>query len=507
MDYMNLGVTSRKTGIEIKKGIRKDEFSMENVEEFFKDEESYISVRRKSRKSSLLPFSKQILPQELAEPSRRSSNVLPPSVPTINEEHDEELNGGDAYELPDEAQDFDASIQNYSSPPRDRLKSSQGERVQRRAGLDKQRYEPNYKRDDESIHDVAIPQTPPSDYGNESYRDVPDLVADEDDELSRGNTTFNTSDNALLEDELHQGRVIQSEEDEDRDYFENPSEDSKGSSSEGEDLVSDASSITTPTLVRTNNKSSLLHYAGVDNRNKPEARQVTTDDSDEDFIQEQAHALAKEAEFSRPNGLRKSNRVKIAPLEYWRNEKIIYKRKSTKPVLEIDKVITYEHDDDDDEEEEKMRRKKRPKNPPYNFSGSGKSRGRPRKNQQKSGISPSDKNLNESLLSKARSGQVQHSEWLEQGVLRGPVKLSSDQRLEGEENLAYAPNMAQSEQHRVTEEEKYSLAVLFQTPSTLASGILTLPIGCRKKIAKSNNAFINFYLIQGVIEASFDWSQ
>ena len=99
MDYMNLGVTSRKTGIEIKKGIRKDEFSMENVEEFFKDEESYISVRRKSRKSSLLPFSKQILPQELAEPSRRSSNVLPPSVPTINEEHDEELNGGDAYEL------------------------------------------------------------------------------------------------------------------------------------------------------------------------------------------------------------------------------------------------------------------------------------------------------------------------------------------------------------------------------------------------------------------------
>ena len=56
MDYMKLGLKSRKTGIDVKQDIPKDEYSMENIDDFFKDDEtSLISMRRKSRrKSSIL---------------------------------------------------------------------------------------------------------------------------------------------------------------------------------------------------------------------------------------------------------------------------------------------------------------------------------------------------------------------------------------------------------------------------------------------------------------------
>nr|5T59_C Chain C, KLLA0B13629p [Kluyveromyces lactis NRRL Y-1140]5T59_F Chain F, KLLA0B13629p [Kluyveromyces lactis NRRL Y-1140] len=39
MDYMNLGVKSRKTGLTVNKTVQKDEYSMENLNDFFKDEQ------------------------------------------------------------------------------------------------------------------------------------------------------------------------------------------------------------------------------------------------------------------------------------------------------------------------------------------------------------------------------------------------------------------------------------------------------------------------------------
>lgn len=39
MDYMKLGVKSRKTGLAVKEDVKKDEYSMENVDEFFRDDE------------------------------------------------------------------------------------------------------------------------------------------------------------------------------------------------------------------------------------------------------------------------------------------------------------------------------------------------------------------------------------------------------------------------------------------------------------------------------------
>ena len=82
MDYMKLGLKSRKTGIDVKQDIPKDEYSMENIDDFFKDDEtSLISMRRKSRRKSSL-----FLPSTL---NGDTKNVLPPFLQSYKSQDDE----------------------------------------------------------------------------------------------------------------------------------------------------------------------------------------------------------------------------------------------------------------------------------------------------------------------------------------------------------------------------------------------------------------------------------
>ncbi|SCU92223.1 LAFA_0F08900g1_1 [Lachancea sp. 'fantastica'] len=508
MDYMNLGVTSRKTGIKIRQDIRKDEYSMDNVDEFFKDNESSISFRRKSRKSSLLPFDNSAFPPPVFEGrSRRSTNFLPPSVPTIDENYAEpsieeaiqpELDGSMPNDWGDEGGAEDKELPLLPEKQVDNQpKKSENKTIN---------YEPDYRSDDfENDGDAeGVPQTPPSDYGNESYRDVPDLVADDDDdddEPSHGNTSFNTSENALLEDELERDNGSLSEED--RDYVE-PSgllDAVNSSESEGEDSEIDyGGAEKRSAFSNVTNNSYNSRQKGAKNAGHSGQEGSLEESSDEEFIQDQAQDLGREVNFARVNGLRKSNRVKIAPLEYWRNEKVVYKRKSRKPVLEIDKVITFE--EEDDEEEEDLRRRKKSKNRPYNYTSTGRPRGRPRKGQN-TGVTSETAlhNPNQHLITRVKQGTLQNSGWYEAGEYRGLVNASSDHKHKEEDILARSNFQSIPQYRRNTKDESYTLAVLFdKNKESFASGILTLPLGADKKLSDSYNVAINFYLIEGVIE-------
>ncbi|CAR22543.1 Mif2p [Lachancea thermotolerans CBS 6340] len=502
MDYMNLGVKSRKTGIQVKGNIGRDEYSMENIDEFFKDDDTLISARRKSRRSSLLPLSKKFLPEDFSETSRRSSNYLPPSVPTIQEEDDENLHEGS--DEPAGGLEINETLSRAVEDNRIHQELSEiptGDHERRLRQPAEKSYEPDYRAEDDFTTDAVVPQTPPSDYGNESYRDVPDLVADDDDDVSHGNTTFNTSDNALLEDELQ--REVRAESEEDRDYIERYSNTENSDSSELEDEDNSDTNSPYETHSAQSYNTRVQPALSVSRGRHPLSEpQELSDTSDEEFIYDQARELASENSFTTSAGLRKSKRVKVAPLEYWRNEKVVYKRKSRKPVLEIDKIITYE--DEDDEEEEISRRRKSSKKPPYNYGTSGKPRGRPRKSKTTNSASSSGlQNPNEDLISKIRTGDTQCSSWMRRGVFKASVKSSFHGKEENEELLACAPDSVHTEQRRKTADEDFSLAVLFdQHRDLFASGFLTIPTGSCKKLSDSRNAFINFYLIQGVIEVT-----
>ncbi|SCU94765.1 LADA_0G11034g1_1 [Lachancea dasiensis] len=508
MDYMNLGVTSRKTGIKIEGGIGKDEYSMENVDEFFKDEESSMSIKRKSRKSSLLSFQKSVLPEGFADTSRRSSNFLPPSVPTIPEDGNEhslgQLQDGESFE---ERNTVEYGINDELSPaPAFVNFPEESNRPKRRPvnfGHPTHEYVGgrDTEADEEEDDGATIPKTPESDYGNESYRDVPDLVADEEDEPSHGNTTFNTSDNALMEDEIdydyqphndndqyHIGERVQHKVGRTRPSSSDGDDDSSAASSHDDD--SEGGNDTGILLGRSTKKQDVRRAI---------EEEASDSSSEEDFMKNQARTLGEDVNYSKVNGVRKSNRVKIAPLEYWRNERVVYKRKSKKPVLEIDKVITFEKDDD---EEEEMKRNKKANTRPFNYAPSGRPRGRPRKNQSLTNARVGT-SADQQLIEKIKSGFIQRSEWFSEGIFKGQVHISASGE-EGEEVLAQRqpPELEPEFQNGGKE---FMLKALFDKQRHLfASGILTIPIGSRKRPSDANNVFLNFYVITGVLEVTIN---
>lgn len=313
------------------------------------------------------------------------------------------------------------------------------------------------------------------------YSDVPDLVADEDDD-DRGNTSLNTSDNALLEDELEDdGFVPESEED--RDYI--------GSDSS---LNSDSDS---PSDVNDDDA-----YQEVE-----EEAHVSENDNGDDYIKRQATDVVRTDSIIDRNGLRKSTRVKVAPLQYWRNEKIVYKRKSNKPVLDIDKIVTYDESEDEEEVLAAQRKKRQKKKPtptrPYNYVPTGRPRGRPKKNPN-AVENPLPEDPNEEIIERIESGGIGNGEWLRHGILEANVKISDNKEETKDEIIAFAPNLSQAEQVKDTKDENFSLEIMFDKHKEhFASGILKLPaISGQKKLSNSFRTYITFHVIQGIVEVT-----
>lgn len=512
MDYMNLGVKSRKTGLTVNKTVQKDEYSMENLNDFFKDEQdSFIDMRRRSRRSSILLNTKirSNAAASLSQPGAAEnvssfdddrfkivSNIPEPGTSQVQQ--DRTPDNADVYDKRDsglpqgyETDDFpdihadggdimddnDPLPDSYRTPPKP---------TRRERRFMRQLPEADENEEDE---DISVQLTPVR-RELDDYRDVPDLINDAD---TTRDESFNTSENALLEDELHDDFQPGSEEEEDRDYVEGISGFRDASSDSSEDS-SDYDS---------EEDDAVLSDVRKQKRDIESASDVY--DSDEDYIQTQAKDLLKDESPSTEGGIRRSNRVKVAPLEYWRNEKIVYKRKSEKPVLEIEKIITYDHDQD--EEEEQLLKSKRAKKQvmktktrPYNYIPSGKPRGRPRK------IKPvDDQNItdpNAPIIQDIQQGTYPNAEWLKQGILQSKVNVTADEKKE-QNILAFAPGLAQTEQVTSTNQDKFTLSILFDKhKERFASGMLKLPLDGEKTPSDSHNAFINFFVVKGVVEIS-----
>lgn len=505
MDYMNLGVRSRKTGLNAKENIKKDEYSMESIDEFFKDDESsVVSSRGKSRRSTLLSLSSNIgdpvfesrrdsqaadgkgfkVPNTVANSSRRSSR-LP------NQYQSDFSSLGRANDGLDTIRENDINFEDFNADADHRTPSP----------IPQASYAASF--DGDSLHDSPSIRLTPRSKNSAAYKQVPDLI--EDDEDTRDFTSLNTSENALLEDELDDDYMVESEED--NDYVEGASsledEHSEGSagSEDSDDGGADGSGGSDSSENNRVGTRELRHGTGYGlGRDSP----TEVYDSDEEYIQSQAADLIGTRASRQSDGVRRSTRVKIAPLEYWRNEKVVYKKSSGKPVLEIDKIITYDHNDEDEEEEEEQlgRRKKRNKSTvrtrPYNYIPTGKPRGRPKKSKT-SLIDHA--NANYDLLQEINSGNVPSAQWLKFGILEAKVNVTKDSM--SDEIIAFAPNLAQSEQTKESEQESFSLEVMFDKHKDhFASGMLKLPTKGNKRLSDSHNAFITFYVIQGIIEVS-----
>lgn len=553
MDYMDLGVRSRKTGLRVKDDIAKDEYNMENLEDFFKDEDtSLITMRRKGRKSSLLSDSNnlpvvnkpEINFSQLSSPhifspaisnTRRSSllndNTLSNSPHERNNQNNavqvqnnHELNEQNHEDFPfleaihEEEEPADVRhISNLRKLPRESIRSLRKDESMQKYNTtydlaDTDRLEKTKRNDRESFN----PYT---------ESDLPDLVHDADDTID--NTSFNTSENAILEEEISEDVNSDYDEDYNSDMLSSSSEeyyDNNSIASENVDMTEDEDNVDYTEV----DKTYIPSDGEQDNISETEGPQIAdqslsyeygyvSSDNDDEYIPSQLRQLSPDA----PNGIRKSSRIKIPPLEYWRNERVVFKRQNSKPFLNIDKIVTYEpnNDDDDSNKNNNNNLKRLKKNPSeeenrlndnipaqqQTLNTRLSSSNRNYKNINRDIISGKVKKSysgpNSELLKKIDSGEVNTATWIKDGILRGTINSSVDKQ--SDEIIAYAPNIAQAERTRKTSKERYTLSVMFDKHKDMfASGMLKLPIAGKRDTTDSQNAFITFYVVQGVVEVT-----
>ncbi|CCD27400.1 Mif2p NDAI_0K02090 [Naumovozyma dairenensis CBS 421] len=507
MDYMNLGIKSRKTGLNVKNDIKKDEYSMENLDDFFQDNDttnlSDKNQRSKKRKrnSSLLSFQsiqngENILPSDLINSPTPSRNAIlnvdekenddssrfkrPTRTSILSQATDNNLYDNN-YNNNDDADNVLGTIQegnddgNYMA---ERRLSDISNRRKRRSTFFRNRFDSINTQKSNDIDTTSIVNEksyPVNNYLQDDDDAMPALTESEMDNTV-DNTSLNTSDNYVLEDEL--------ETDEDRSYIHGPSSDldSNGSGSSNSD----------------DDDHKELNYDNI----KTDSYGLYDSESDDDAganksILEQASQVVNDDSLVKSDGLRRSTRVKIPTLDYWRNEKVIYTRKSIKPVLEISKIVTF--DEESDEEEESSKKKKsRLRNQISDAPiGTVDDRGE----QKEPTITVKNKTrskLDKNIIGQVRSGEVIEAQWLKNGILQGDVKVTKNRM--SLETLAFAPNISQSEITQETIDEKFSLEIMFDKyKKHFASGKLRLPKNGNRNPTDSLNTFMTFYLIQGTV--------
>jgi centromere protein C len=188
------------------------------------------------------------------------------------------------------------------------------------------------------------------------------------------------------------------------------------------------------------------------------------------------------------NGLRRSRRTRIAPLAYWRNERIIYGRAeiSTDPDATLAQDLLRVPMQ---EIEEVVQVPEQPKQPVA----------RPRKRSP-----PKTKKTTKKLVLKPEDEtdlNLNGSEWIGGGSL--DLEVFEDD-VEVTKTVAFAPDTGDFKQpDLVTTLDNYKVAPLFvHNKDFCASGLIDFPFEGRKASSTSKDSLLTFHVVNGLIEVT-----
>ena len=514
MDYMNLGIKSRKTGISVKDNIGKDEFDMENMDEFFKDNISVKSLSSSIRKRSSI-LSPQIRNYRKSSTTRSNNNIninylssphiLSPSINrTIHSLNNSILHSGQ-----EEKTDRSSAIRNYSllnNKKRQKLNDFKDDSSFRLS---------NYK----TSYGFDVTSTVTSTTNNNSIK-------------SHGNTRStpllsppNFPDNYDINDEsnykkdqMHNNNNMSWLNYNSNPYIEieDENKEEEGSISlpdlvNNDDLTLDNTSLVTSNDARLESEISSSGSGassdeedqdGNDLQREPEYDNTFDVDVDATYIpsspigENTPHETNFEQDSSNVAPLRKSNRIKIPTLDYWRNERIVYKRKNDAPSLDIVKIITY--DDNNTKETNNLddtTEYEQDSNSSRNIEENAISNTSRRQN-----FGERNMKLRRDMVKDTRNGS-----WLRDGEFNANIFTSKKLNNSINETVAYGPGIYQMEKIKQNDTEKYSLAITFDKHKDLfASGMLKVPVNGKRTVTSSQNAFITFYMIRGILEVTLN---
>ncbi|CAL9735903.1 inner kinetochore subunit Mif2p [Monosporozyma servazzii] len=434
MDYMSLGSKSRKTGFKLSKNVSKDEYSMENMDDYFDDEENRDNNNSNFNfKRSGMPF-KQVPELRGFDPNRSGLSIKSPSqmnmLPQTEGSVFTPISSTPTLKSSTAMLSFNEPLSNDQIP----TASDSVPQPQRAYKSDFSNFYTNYDIPETIVEEDDVDEL--SSNERKIRRSLPDLMEESEIELSATDESslLNTSQDALLESEM------------DAKYL------------------------------QTNNVDSTV---------------------DTDYTPSEHTQFYNDAAETSKAPLRRSNRIKIPTLDYWRNEKIVYKKRSESPGLDIAKVITYA-EDEDIKQKSKIDIKRK-------LSTRGQEQ---RKKMRFDNPETTDTNVsynaNSDILHRISKGKLKDANWINDGILEGTVqgKTPLTKKLKTtKEVIAIAPNFINNEREYHSPGDNYKISILFNSQRDhFANGYLTLPVNGRKSKSNIDNLYITFHVLKGIVE-------
>lgn len=453
MNLMRLGIQSRKTGIKPKENITKDEYDMEDIDEFFNDSTWAASTDDKNDKrkedfkkkrtlgpgrqrfskpdsnKSVLPLSRYDVPRDTQEASSGAKLQNTDVPPSPRQEEIGLVNADPSFDL-DLMDDYDANI---LDGPNSYLPSDERKPERPNSRNDSSQTSPNSSSDKKS---------------QDSYSRLTKNMA-----LNRANKGIasgmyhddQTADFSSSSDEFASGVAIEESQDSNTDNSQNPHG-------------------YTPT--------------------------------------QKIRKISDSLPSPPPEGLRRSKRTKIAPLAYWRNEKIVYTRARENDVNPDNTLIRDIRKVPLQEIVEVIHVPEKPQKD-LKIKGNQKAKRRPR-----SSVTVEKKTDKEEVFEYDSDPEIEGSEWFKQKSLE--LDIFDDNENPTSRIIAWAPNGGEFQLPLPSEEglladENFKVASLFDTDlNNLAAGLLDFPPEGFKSLRTTGNSLFIFHVARGLVEVTIN---
>ncbi|KAH3679727.1 hypothetical protein WICMUC_000758 [Wickerhamomyces mucosus] len=208
---------------------------------------------------------------------------------------------------------------------------------------------------------------------------------------------------------------------------------------------------------------------------------------------------------------RRSSRIRIAPLAFWRNERVVYQKQRGDVVPSVKEIITIK------ENIEPLRQRSQSR-----MGGVSRSRKNSRMPSRKNSRMPSRKNsrLPSRVVTPIQSEdeserddiidetEDEKSKWIKTGFLKIDTYSGHGQDSKTPRLIAWAPGTENfSTSVRNQSGDNFKLSILFdQNREFIASGMMLLPPGGRKSLKSTDATYFVFYCIRGKIEVTLSGS-
>lgn len=208
---------------------------------------------------------------------------------------------------------------------------------------------------------------------------------------------------------------------------------------------------------------------------------------------------------------RRSSRVRIPPLAFWRNEKAVYEKSRGDVVPTLKKIITVDEAPQPTRSRMPSRATSRKRNtsktPQVRTTSRPHSKTRtPNIAEIFEDVEEEDEDEDEDERAVANS-EYKGSEWLKNGFLKIDTFEAHGSDVKADRLIAWAPGTENFSSSVVSATDNFKLAILFdKNRDFIATGMMLIPPGGVKSLKSTDSTYFVFYCISGIIEVTLSGS-